>query len=211
MLPEIGSLIFVNGNEAAIVIGYGVGADGADDGSVIVGTFAGAQQFEQGHFGSSPGVAGENPPSYVPESQQVAVATAGPVLPTAGGTAVSEVAGDAPASVVQTSEQAASGDATIELSGPAVPGSTSVDFESANGVDREQTQDERIAALEAELAAARAVAGGTGTDVDLTQPPAQTTFGEAAAGEAQPTTTTSDAAQPPAGTTPPDAGSHSGL
>lgn len=150
MIPGIGDLVYVNGNQAAIVIGYGIGADGEQDGSVIVGTFSGAQQFEAGHYGAQPSLAGENPPSFIPETQTVQpVAATGPILATAGDTPAGDVAGDAPASVVQTSEQAGSGAGVVELSGPAVPGSTAVDFEAANAEAFVASDDEERAEFEA--------------------------------------------------------------
>lgn len=79
MLPSVGSIVFVNGNQAAIVIHVD------DAGNLIVAHFAGSEEIEAGDYGIAPGVKAENRPSFVPEGGSVTTPTTGePVTPFAG-------------------------------------------------------------------------------------------------------------------------------
>lgn len=84
MLPDLGSLVYYDGNRAGIVIGHELDdVTGEQTGGLILGTFGSAIVVEPGNYGSSVSAKAENAPSFVPDGG----ATSAPAAPVAAATA----------------------------------------------------------------------------------------------------------------------------
>lgn len=95
-MPNVGDLVFVNGNEACIVVHVD------DEDNAYVGHFASIEKFERGDYGLVPGPKAEHPPSWIdPAAAPVAPVAGVPVVPVAGGVPVAAPAEPQAAPAVQ--------------------------------------------------------------------------------------------------------------
>lgn len=88
MLPNVGDVIYIKGNQAGVVIGYDVDATGAQTGALVVGEFARAVIVPGGDWGNGPSAEGVSA-QFVPETGSPH-APAAPVAVTAGGLETAE-------------------------------------------------------------------------------------------------------------------------
>lgn len=69
MSPQVGNVVYIDGNRAAVALGPEIGQDGQETGRFYVGLFSTIEVVESGDYGSSPGPAPDR--AAIAASQQV--------------------------------------------------------------------------------------------------------------------------------------------